>query len=376
MAVAVKNSPETSSPSVFSRLPAASLVGVVFVLGSLAIVFKVLPMLWWEEWALHLSRDSFVNWGLLVVAMFGAAAGLCLLGSHLAGPEAPHGLRAGIFTGLVGLLVITLITQGIGLWIESWVLNARPFGESSVSVGIGLTVLVGLVLLFLFVRLFFRPTFEQRLLSFEDQGWFTLAPYKRSQGQRVRRGTILGILVLVGCGIYTMLAHRTLETGSQSWDLRIPFTGRVVVESAGGVAGLTAGDVLDQFTFRDLTRETGLANVQYKVVYQPPLTLLPGVKYTLPLLLAAAALWLAYRIVNFPVFADFLIATEAELNKVSWTTRRRLVQDTIVVLVTVVLLTVFLFFVDQLWAFILTRVGVLHINPSAQQQEGPKEIPW
>ena len=32
---------------------------------------------------------------------------------------------------------------------------------------------------------------------------------------------------------------------------------------------------------------------------------------------------------------DFLIATEAEMNKVSWTTRKRLVKDTIVVLVTV-----------------------------------------
>ncbi len=34
------------------------------------------------------------------------------------------------------------------------------------------------------------------------------------------------------------------------------------------------------------------------------------------------ALWLAWRVVNVPSFADFLIATEAELNKVSWTTRR------------------------------------------------------
>ena len=51
-------------------------------------------------------------------------------------------------------------------------------------------------------------------------------------------------------------------------------------------------------------------------------------------------LWRAWRgMVNFPAFADFLIATEAEMNKVSWTTRKRLVQDTIVVLTTVVLMT-------------------------------------
>src|SRR2546430_6963945 len=40
------------------------------------------------------------------------------------------------------------------------------------------------------------------------------------------------------------------------------------------------------------------------------------VSITLPLLLAAASLWLAYRVVNYPTFADFLIATEAEMNKV------------------------------------------------------------
>src|SRR5215208_6677182 len=31
--------------------------------------------------------------------------------------------------------------------------------------------------------------------------------------------------------------------------------------------------------------------------------------------------WVAYRLVNMPNFADFLIAVEAEMNKVSWPTR-------------------------------------------------------
>src|SRR5207248_2889718 len=51
------------------------------------------------------------------------------------------------------------------------------------------------------------------------------------------------------------------------------------------------------------------------------ITLLPSVQFTVPLLLLAAGMWLAWRVVNLPMFADFLIATEAELNKVSWTTR-------------------------------------------------------
>ena len=80
------------------------------------------------------------------------------------------------------------------------------------------------------------------------------------------------------------------------------------------------------------------------------ITLLPDLQFTIPLILIAATLWLAWRVVNYPVFADFLIATEAEINKVSWTSRRALFRDAIVVLVSLVLVTIFLFFVDLFWA--------------------------
>jgi preprotein translocase SecE subunit len=110
------------------------------------------------------------------------------------------------------------------------------------------------------------------------------------------------------------------------------------------------------------------------VAYQH-LTLLPHLRYTLPILLAALALWGAWRIVNVPSFADFLIATEAELNKVSWTSRRRLVQDTIVVLVTVILFTVFLFVVDVAWGKILSwrAIGVLKMPEGGQGSQTPEQ---
>jgi preprotein translocase SecE subunit len=87
-------------------------------------------------------------------------------------------------------------------------------------------------------------------------------------------------------------------------------------------------------------------------------------------LLLGLSIWLSWRVVNMPVFADFLIATEAELNKVSWTTQRRLVQDTIVVLVTVVLLAGYLFAWDQGWRVLLSwrPIGVIQV------QEDQKEV--
>ena len=107
-------------------------------------------------------------------------------------------------------------------------------------------------------------------------------------------------------------------------------------------------------------------------------TLLPAVKFTLPLLLLALTFWFAWRVVNLPVFADFLIATEGELNKVSWTTRRRLLQDTVVVLITLVLMAFYLFAMDQVWGRLLSwkPIGVIVFSQEANQQNKGTEKPW
>lgn len=307
MAVAVKTTPETAPQQPLNRLAVGSLVGTVYILGCLAIIYGI-PVLWGELLSPVLvgAAGVFVDAALRLLVMLGVAALLVLLGQRLSGPNPPAGLRAGICAGLIGVLLIGLITRGIGALLE------RSVGENGALVGILVTVAIGIALLVAGGLMFFRPGFERWLITVEEQGWFSAAAYKRTQGQRVRRGTILGILILVGSGIYTLLSHKTLETAAANWEISLPFT------------------------------------------HGKTLVLLPDVRFTVPLLLALAALWFAYRIVNFPVFADFLIATEAELNKVSWTTRRRLVQDTIVVLTTMLLLTGFLFVMDSIWIKVLS----------------------
>jgi preprotein translocase SecE subunit len=47
------------------------------------------------------------------------------------------------------------------------------------------------------------------------------------------------------------------------------------------------------------------------------------------------------------------------MNKVSWSSRHRLFQDTIVVLTTVILMSVFLWFMDLFWSRLLSWIGVL-----------------
>src|SRR5262249_21759039 len=65
--------------------------------------------------------------------------------------------------------------------------------------------------------------------------------YKPHQGIRVRRGTILGLLVIVLAGIYTLLSHNTLRRGGPDWGVNIPFTGQVAVKSEADL-----GEALDR----------------------------------------------------------------------------------------------------------------------------------
>jgi preprotein translocase subunit SecE len=82
-------------------------------------------------------------------------------------------------------------------------------------------------------------------------------------------------------------------------------------------------------------------------------------KFAVPTLVAAAGVWIAFRAVNMPRFADFLIAVEAELNKVSWPSRGELIRSTIVVLFTIIVLTVVLYGYDILWSLLLRALGVI-----------------
>ncbi len=82
-------------------------------------------------------------------------------------------------------------------------------------------------------------------------------------------------------------------------------------------------------------------------------------QYALPGLLLLASLWACYRVVNLPAFADFLIAVEAEMNKVSWPTRPELFRASIVVLLVIFTLAIVLFGFDSFWGFLFRRTGIL-----------------
>jgi preprotein translocase SecE subunit len=343
MATAVKNSskPIPISDS-HSRLIQASVIGIVFVAASLAFIIFGIPYLWkvgMTPFLLSLfgKNASFFDAAGLIVVLITAFAAFLIGGLAIAGPSAPDGLRGSVFLMLVSLIGIFLIDVAVGKMLERYLFKT----ENLKMIGIGVTVAVGIALLFFAIRYVLTPAYSKFAVAFDHQGWFRNKTYKSNQGVRVRRFTILGILILVGTGIWTLNTHNSL---AGDWRIHLPFS-------------LMANG---------------------SVLY---VMLLPDLEYTVPLILTAAGLWIAFRAVNFPAFADFLIATEAEMNKVSWSTRKKLVQDTIVVLVTVFLFAVFLLVVDTTWGWLLTRetlFGGIVPKPKVTQTQADntQELPW
>lgn len=89
----------------------------------------------------------------------------------------------------------------------------------------------------------------------------------------------------------------------------------------------------------------------------PLLGLSRGLQVGVPFALWVVGAWLAFRAVNFPVFADFLISVESELARVTWPARTEVVQATVVVISTMFFLGAFLFVIDLVWTYTFTLIG-------------------
>ncbi|MFT5522195.1 MAG: preprotein translocase subunit SecE [Pirellulaceae bacterium] len=127
------------------------------------------------------------------------------------------------------------------------------------------------------------------------QGLFQLAPYKPSQGRVVRQVTWLAMAIVAALAAF---------------QLYIAFGG-----TGGGM------------------KASGLAA-----------------------LVCAIGCWLGFRTVNFPRFADFLIAVEAEMKKVSWPTKQELKRSSVVVIIVILMLAIVLFLFDTIWVFLFDLI--------------------
>ena len=81
--------------------------------------------------------------------------------------------------------------------------------------------------------------------------------------------------------------------------------------------------------------------------------------YYVPIGLALLGIWASFRIVQMPAFADFLIAVEGEMNKVSWPSRGELFRASVVVILVIFFLAALLFGYDILLTEVMRGIGKL-----------------
>ena len=95
---------------------------------------------------------------------------------------------------------------------------------------------------------------------------------------------------------------------------------------------------------------------------QGPLASQPtAIRVGLPWAVTAVALWLIYRFLNYPPFADFLVSVEGEMDKVSWASKTELYRATIVVICMMFFLGLILWGYDLAWNILLHWLGILRI---------------
>ncbi len=85
----------------------------------------------------------------------------------------------------------------------------------------------------------------------------------------------------------------------------------------------------------------------------------PYIRFGVPTAVVVLLGWLMFWLMNRPKTADFLIATEGEMKKVSWSSRKEVVGSTKVVIVTTFMMAGILFGVDMLFTFLFKWMGIL-----------------
>jgi len=123
-----------------------------------------------------------------------------------------------------------------------------------------------------------------------------------------------------------------------------------------GVYKRSQGRIARQVTFAALAITFALA--AWRLSYNR-LWMSKEVALVLSALLLVGGMWISFRIVNMPRFADFLIAVEAEMNKVSWPSRGELIRSSLVVIFVLFFLMGVLFGFDLFWGLVFEAIGIL-----------------
>ena len=85
----------------------------------------------------------------------------------------------------------------------------------------------------------------------------------------------------------------------------------------------------------------------------------PMIQYGVPALVLVVLGLFMFWMVNRPKSADFLIATEGEMKKVAWSSKKEIIGSTKVVIVATFMMAGILYAVDTLFAVLFREIGVM-----------------
>ena len=151
------------------------------------------------------------------------------------------------------------------------------------------------------------------------------------------------------------------EPGSKSNSVKVT---AVASGSAFDSAGMQRNDVITHVDGKPVGDVDAIVTL-LQVASSPVLTVQRGYSITLyvqagvAVVILAACSLVIWRVLNRPRTVDFMIATEAEMNKVNWPSRQEIVGSTRVVIIGTALLTLMLFVVNMIFTVIFKGIGIL-----------------
>ena len=188
--------------------------------------------------------------------------------------------------------------------------------------------------------------------------------YKRYQGPYTRSITVAVLTVVLAATCYfvfTMLdsyvqtdepksvAVKNVVDKPTEWVFSKPWpTEEAPVYPANTPATAEAMEAMDK---------AGVAKWMFRRADAVPYALY--IQYGIPFVVFAVGCGFIFYLANWERFADFLIQTEGEMKKVSWSSKAELIGSTTVVIVTVAILAVLIYVADFVWIKGLKFITVL-----------------
>jgi len=128
--------------------------------------------------------------------------------------------------------------------------------------------------------------------------------------------------------------------------------------TAGGVVVLIGA--LARFIYVSMEARTKLDWIFAGGIEKPGF---PTMKLIITAIFCAVTAGVSWYYLNKPKVVDFFIATESEMKKVNWTSRKEIIGSTKVVISFMFIMAIFLFFVDLFFAWLFWMIKVLHKAP-------------